>query len=95
MHHPKIYERTLGPTKMLNVISYLVENYDYAVAIDENRLVGVTWNPTPDFRFGYPHTFEHQQWFILPPPIGQLLLAGARVFEAPITAESPLSVDAT
>lgn len=82
MHFPKKLSTTLGSTSAFKIQSYLVETLEYSIAQSTNGAVGATWNPDPDERpNGFPHTYSHQQWFILPDPVARMLLAGADLFE--------------
>ena len=77
MHFPKRLPSTLGSTSQFKIINYLTEHADYAVALSSSNEVGVTWNPDSVKRpNGNPQVFGHQQWFILPEPIAQMLLSG-------------------
>jgi hypothetical protein len=70
----------LGDTGTFKVGRVLWHCEDFTVAesvpdIHGNTCVGVTWNPSDDRPKGYPNTRGYQQWFILPEPIGNMLLA--------------------
>jgi hypothetical protein len=82
MHTPKRLDVTLGSTAAFQVEIYLVETEDYAVARSSDGVVGVTWNRSEDRTNGFPNTFGHQQWFILPDPLTKMVLAGAELFGA-------------
>ena len=82
MHFPRRLPTTLGSTSAFEVQTYLVETQEYGIALSTNGAVGVTWNPDPDERpNGFPHTYSHQQWFILPDQIARMLLASADLYE--------------
>jgi hypothetical protein len=82
MHIPKRLPVTLGSTSAFEVRRYLAETLEYAVAEStENGVIGVTWNPSPERPNGFPHTYSHQQWFILPAPLAAMVLAGATCFD--------------
>lgn len=80
MHTTKQLPITLGSTAAFAVAAYLVENPDYAIAVRDDGLVGVTWNRSDERPNGFPHSYSHQQWFMLPRPLGQLVIAGADLF---------------
>ncbi len=87
MYFPKRLPTTLGSTSAFKVQSYLVETQEYAIARGANGAVGATWNPEPNERpNGFPHTYSHQQWFILPDPIARMLLASADLYRGQIEA---------
>jgi hypothetical protein len=82
MHMPARLPVTLGSTSAFKVHTYLAESPEYAIAQSPGGDVGVTWNPDPTERpNGFPHTYSHQQWFILPPSLAQMVLAGATLFD--------------
>jgi len=81
MHMPKKLTVTLDSTSAFEVETYLAETNDYAVARNIKGEVGVTWNPNADSPNGFPHTFSHQQWFILPEQLADMVLAGATFFD--------------
>jgi hypothetical protein len=82
MHMPARLPVTLGSTSAFEVQTYLAESPEYAVAQSTSGDIGVTWNPDPTERpNGFPHTYSHQQWFILPAPLAQMILAGATLFD--------------
>lgn len=82
MHFPNRLPMTLGSTRTFKVKAYLVETPEYAIAVDIDGAVGATWNPDPTERpNGFPHSYSHQQWFILPEPVARMLLAGAELFD--------------
>ena len=81
MHMPKRLPVTLGSTSAFEVQTYLSESPDYAVAESTGGDIGVTWNPNPESPNGFPHTFSHQQWFILPAPLANLFRTGAACFD--------------
>lgn len=79
---PKRLPVTLGSTSAFEVQTYLAEFPEYAVARSATGAIGVTWNPDPIERpNGFPHTYSHQQWFILPAPLAQMVLSGVTLFE--------------
>jgi hypothetical protein len=82
MHMPKRLDVTLGSTTAFEVESYLAETPDYAIARSTGGEIGVTWSRGEDRPQGFPHTYKHQQWFILPGPLAQMVLAGAELFES-------------
>jgi hypothetical protein len=67
---------------------YLCENEEFAVAKSVDGNIGVTWNVSEDRPNGYPNVFGHQQWFILPAPLADLVLAAANVFPSVASGES-------
>lgn len=79
MNHEKKLDCTLGSTTAFKVKHYLVENEDYAVAESKAGDIGITWNKSKDRPQGFPSTFKHQQWFILPKPVAKMVLAGAEL----------------
>ena len=83
MHMPKRLLVTLESTSAFEVQTYLAESPEYAVAQStDGRSIGVTWNPDPTERpNGFPHSYSHQQWFILPAPLAQMVLSGATFFD--------------
>jgi hypothetical protein len=82
MHMPKRLSATLDSTAAFEVQTYLAETPEYAVAQSTRGEVGVTWNPgAGGSKQGFPHTYGHQQWFILPGPLAQMVLAGAAFFD--------------
>lgn len=81
MHMPKKLSVTLDSTSAFEVRTYLAETDEYAVALSSEDEVGVTWNPCPGRETGFPHTFSHQQWFILPEQLADMVLAGATFFD--------------
>jgi hypothetical protein len=82
MHIHKRLLQTLESTKAFEVQTYLAELPEYAVAQSTDGSIGVTWNPDPTERpNGFPHTYSHQQWFILPVPLAQIVLSGATFFD--------------
>jgi hypothetical protein len=73
---------TLDSTSAFEVQAYLVETSEYAIATSIDGGVGVTWNPgAGGSHQGFPHTYGHQQWFMLPSPLAKLVLAGAALFD--------------
>ena len=90
MHFPNRLPMTLGSTSAFKVNAYLVETPEYSIATSIDGSVGATWNPDPTERpNGFPHTYSHQQWFILPDPVSQMLLAGAELFDQQPNAIDP------
>ena len=83
---PKRLEVTLGSTSAFEIVSHFAETRDYAIAQSTDS-VGVTWNPSDGSPQGFPHTYNHQQWFILPDPLAQMVLGGADLFESENQAE--------
>ncbi len=82
MHMPKRLPVTLGSTSAFEVRTYLAEAQEYAVAHSTDGSIGATWNPDPTERpNGFPHSYSHQQWFILPAPLAKMVLAGASCFD--------------
>lgn len=82
MHMPKRLPITLGSTSAFEVRTYLSETPKYAVAQSARGDIGVTWNPDAAERpNGFPHTYSHQQWFILPAPLARRVLSDATVFD--------------
>jgi hypothetical protein len=81
MHMPKRLKVTLGSTSAFEVETYLAETPEYAVAQSTDGVIGVTWNPNKECPNGFPHTHKHQQWFMLPDPLAQMVLSGATFFE--------------
>lgn len=82
MHMPKRLPVTLGSTSAFEVQTYLEESPEYAVAQSTDGSIGVTWNPDPEERpNGFPHSYSHQQWFILPTPLANIVLSGATFFD--------------
>lgn len=82
MHMPKRLPVTLGSTSAFEVQTYLAESPEYAVAQSATGAIGVTWNPDPIERpNGFPHTYSHQQWFILPAPLAEMVFSGATLFD--------------
>jgi predicted NUDIX family NTP pyrophosphohydrolase len=82
MHIPKRLPVTLGSTSAFEVRTYFAETAEYAVAQSTSDAIGITWNPDPTERpNGFPHSYNHQQWFILPEPIATMLLSGATLFD--------------
>ena len=82
MHMPKTLPATLGSTSAFDVEIYLLETTDYAIARSTSGAVGVTWNRSDARPNGFPHTYSHQQWFILPEPLARMVMAGADLFSA-------------
>ena len=80
MHFPKRLNITLGSTAAFDVETYLVETNEYAVARSTGGAIGVTWNRSDERPQGFPSTYKHQQWFMLPEPIARMVLAGADLF---------------
>jgi hypothetical protein len=79
---PKQLSQTLGSTSAFEVQTYLAELPEYAVARSATGEIGVTWNRDPIARpLGFPHTCGHQQWFILPAPLAQMILSDPTLFE--------------
>ena len=83
MHTPKRLAVTLGSTSAFQVKSYITETTDYAIALSNVNAVGITWNRSDERPNGFPHTYSHQQWFILPDPVARMVLAGVDL-SAPI-----------
>jgi hypothetical protein len=81
MHMPKRLPVTLGSTSAFEVQAYLAESPEYAVAESTGGEIGVTWNPSDERPNGFPHTYSHQQWFILPATLAQMVRAGAMFFD--------------
>jgi hypothetical protein len=82
MHIPKrLPAVTLGSTSAFQVQTYLAETPEYAVAQSTDGIIGVTWNPNEDCPNGFPHSFNHQQWFMLPEPLAKMVLSGAILFD--------------
>ena len=82
MHMPKQLPVTLGSTAAFEVQTYLAESPEFAVAQSTGGDIGVTWNPDAKERpNGFPHTYGHQQWFILPTTLAQMVLSGAAFFD--------------
>lgn len=82
MHMPKRLPVTLGSTSAFEVQTYLAETPEYSVAQSTTGDIGVTWNPDPPDRpSGFPHTYRHQQWFILPKPLAEMVFASATLFD--------------
>jgi len=77
MHTPKRLSVTLGSTSAFEVGSYITETTDYAIALSTGGSVGITWNRSDERPNGFPHTYSHQQWFILPDPVARMVMAGA------------------
>ena len=75
MHSIKRFPNTLGSTSFFNLASYITEVSDYAVALSSDGMVGVTWNRGEGRPNGFPHSYNHQQWFILPEPLASLVRA--------------------
>jgi hypothetical protein len=75
MYPQKRLPTTLGSTNAFQIQNYISETAAYAVAVDSDGLVAATWNPSDTSPNGFPHTFSHQQWFILPEPIARMVLA--------------------
>jgi len=76
MHFPSRLPATLGSTSAFEVRVYITENPEFAVALSVDGMVGVTWNRSEGRPSGFPHTYSHQQWFILPDPLARMVLAG-------------------
>ena len=81
MHQIKKLTETLGSTSAFNVDQYLIETPDYGVAVTVDNVVGVTWNRSDERPQGFPSSYKHQQWFILPEPLANLVLAGASLLK--------------
>lgn len=80
MHIQRQLPATLDSTATFQVQEYLVETVEYAVARSTGGSIGVTWNDGGNRPHGgYPKTFGHQQWFILPRPIADMVLAAAHM----------------
>ena len=77
MHMPKKLKVTLGSTDAFEVKQYLAETPDYAIAVNFKDEVGVTWNRSDERIYGFPHSYKHQQWFILPNPLAGIVLSNA------------------
>ena len=58
-----------------------METDEYAIARSTDGAIGVTWNRSEERPSGFPHTYSHQQWFMLPEPLARMVLAGADLFE--------------
>ena len=81
MHMPQRLPETLGSTNAFEVRAYLSESPEYAVAESTEGGIGVTWNRSEERPNGFPHTYSHQQWFILPAPLAAMVRAGATLFD--------------
>jgi hypothetical protein len=81
MHMPKRLPVTLESTSAFEVQTYLAESPEYAIAQSTEGNIGVTWNPNAESPNGFPHTFKHQQWFILPAPLAAMALDRAESFD--------------
>lgn len=79
MHFPRRLPATLGSTSAFEVESYITETPDYAVALSTSGVVGVTWNRSEERPNGFPHTYSHPQWFMLPEPLARMVLAGVEL----------------
>lgn len=80
MHTAKRLPVSLGSTSAFKVDVYFTETPDYAIARSTSGEIGVTWNRAPDRPNGFPHSYSNQQWFILPQPLANLVLAGVDLF---------------
>ena len=76
VHKTKKLPQTLGSTNFFQVDEYIYEDVEYAVAKSTDDMIGVTWNPEPSRPYGYPHTHQKQQWFVLPPPLASFVRDG-------------------
>jgi len=83
MHSTKRLSNTLGSTSFFEVASYIIETSDYSVALSSDGMVGVTWNRSDERPNGFPHSYSHQQWFILPDPLANLVRASIDIADAP------------
>lgn len=81
MHIQKQLSVTLGSTSAFEVRTYLSESPEYAIAKSNAGEIGVTWNLGPGRPSGFPHTYGHQQWFILPPPLADMVSACSVLFD--------------
>jgi len=81
MHKKQKQNLTLGSTSAFCVDSYVVEAPDYSVALSLDGMIGITWNRSVERPNGFPHTYSHQQWFILPEPIAQMVKASIALAE--------------
>ena len=82
MHIPRRLNQTLVSTSAFEVEAYLVETDEYSIARSTNGMVGVTWNRSETRPHGFPHSYSHQQWFILPEPLAGVVEASSALFES-------------
>lgn len=75
MHTNKKLPNTLGSTSFFEVATYIIETSDYSLALSSDGMVGATWNRGEGRPNGFPHSYNHQQWFILPEPLANLVRA--------------------
>jgi hypothetical protein len=75
MHSARRFPNTLGSTSFFELESYITETSDFAVALSSDGMVGATWNRGEGRPNGFPHSYNHQQWFILPEPLANLVRA--------------------
>lgn len=75
MHTTKKLPNTLGSTSFFEVAYYIIETSDYSVALSSDGMVGATWNRGEGRPNGFPHSYNHQQWFIFPEPLANLVRA--------------------
>jgi hypothetical protein len=79
MHSTRRFPNTLGSTSFFELESYITETSDFSVALSSDGMVGATWNRGEGRPNGFPHSYNHQQWFILPEPIAHLVLASMKL----------------